>query len=229
MTARGSVDDFAAGTFLALLDQREREALEELGVARAFPRGSILMFQGEPGERVMVLRAGRVKVASVEHDGREVMLSIRDPGDILGELAFIDRHPRLATVTALEPVDALVIPSRVFRLYLERAPRVAVALLEVITRRFRETTIKREQFGTSDTIGRLAARIVELADRYGQPSASGVNVLLPLSHEELGAWTGASRAGVAQAFRTLRELGWIETHRRRIVICDLASLRARAA
>jgi CRP/FNR family cyclic AMP-dependent transcriptional regulator len=221
--------DLAAGTFLALLDQHERQALEELGVARAFPRGSILMFQGEPGERVMILRAGRVKIATVEADGREVMLSIRDPGDILGELAFIDGHPRLATVTALEPVKALVIPSVAFRVHLERTPRVAVTLLEVITRRFRETTVKREQFATSDTVGRLSARIVELAERYGEPSANGVNVLVPLSHEELGAWTGASRAGVAQAFRALRELGWIETHRRRIVICDLTALRARAA
>ncbi len=177
----------------------------------------------------MILLIGRVKVSRVSDDGRELILRVRDPGDVLGELAFIDGHPRLATVTALEPVTALVIPSRAFRAHLERTPRVAVALLEVVTRRFRETTLKREQFTASDTIGRLAARIVELADRYGTPTDAGIVVTLPLSHEELGGWTGASRAGVAHAFRTLRELGWVHTERRRVLVRDLQALRARAA
>ena len=218
-----------AGTFLALLDQGEQDALERIGVIRAFPRGSILMFEHEPGERVMILLAGRVKVSHVGHDGRELILSIRDPGDVLGELAFIDRQPRLATVTALESVTALAIPSETFHAHLERAPRVAVTLLEVITRRFRETTLKREQSADSDTVGRLAARIVELSERYGERTDAGIWISMPLSHEELAAWTGASRAGVAHALQTLRELGWIRTQRRRLLVRDPHALRARAA
>ena len=229
MTPSPAPGDIAPGSFLALLDQQERGALDGLGVVRAFPRRTVLMFEHEPGERVMILLAGRVKTSRLDQDGRELILSIRDAGDVLGELAFIDGHPRLATVTALEPVTALVIPSPAFRAHLERTPRVAVALLEVVTRRFRDTTLKREQFTASDTIGRLAARIVELADRYGTPTDGGIVIILPLSHEELGGWTGASRAGVAHAFQTLRRLGWIDTERRRVVVRDLEALRARAA
>jgi CRP/FNR family cyclic AMP-dependent transcriptional regulator len=96
-------------------------------------------------------------------------------------------------------------------------------------RRLREATLVRSQFGGSDTIARLAARLVELGDRYGSPTDEGLLVTLPLSQEELGAWAGASRAGLASALRTLRELGWIATHRRRILILDLESLRERAA
>lgn len=229
MTTSSAATGVVAGTFLTLLDPRERTALHGLGVKRAFPRGALLMFQGEPGERVMILLEGRVKVSRVDEEGHELLLSIRDPGDVLGELAFIDRHPRLASVTALEPVKALVIPASALRAHLERTPRVAVSLLEVVTRRFRETTAKRTQLAASDTVGRLAARIVELAERYGSPDDDGVTVDLPLSHEELAAWTGASRAGVAHAFQTLREAGWIETQRRRLVVRDLEALRARAS
>lgn len=229
MVPSGSTSEAAPGTFMALLDQPEREALDGLGVSRSFPRGALLMFQQEPGERVMILLGGRVKVAQVDAEGRELLLSIRDAGDVLGELAFIDHQPRLASVTALEPVTALVIPASAFRAHLERTPRVAVALLEVIARRFRETTIKRSQFAASDTLGRLAARIVELAERYGQPTDAGVLITVPLSHEEMAAWTGASRAGVAHAFQMLRELGWIQTNRRKLVVRDLQALRARAA
>jgi CRP-like cAMP-binding protein len=157
------------------------------------------------------------------------MLSVRDPGDLLGELAFVDRDPRVATVTALEPVEALVTTGQALRHHLETTPRVAVVLLEIVTRRFRETTLKRAQFGASDTMGRLAARIVELAERYGEESPDGIAFSSPISQEDLAAWTGASRAGVAEALRALRELGWIETDRRRLVVRDLDALRARAA
>lgn len=219
----------AAGTFLALLDDTERAALSELGTRREFPRGAVLMYEGEPGERVMILESGRVKITRIEAGGHEAMLSIRDPGDVLGELSLIDEHPRLASVSALEPVRVLVIASSRFRAHLERTPRVAVALLEVETQRFRETTLKRSQFAASDTVGRLAARIVELSERYGTERENGVEIELALTQEELTSWTGASRAGVAKAFQTLRELGWIETHRRRLVVRDLDALRERAA
>jgi CRP/FNR family cyclic AMP-dependent transcriptional regulator len=187
------------------------------------------MFQDERDDRVMLLLAGRVKVARVDHEGREVMLSIRDPGDILGELAFIDGHPRMASVTALEPVEAFVTSAQTFRHYLEITPRVAVVLLEIVSRRFRDTSVKRSQFAGLDTMGRLSARIVELAERYGEPSEAGVAVALPLTQEDLAAWTGASRAGVAEALRVMRELGWLHTERRNLVVRDLDALQARSA
>ncbi len=187
------------------------------------------MHAGEPSDAVMILLAGHVKTSVVGEAGREALLSIRDPGDVLGELSSIDGHPRTSTVTALVAVRALVLPATVFRTHLETTPRVAVALLQVVTRRVREATLSRAQFGGSDTIGRLAARLVELAERYGDPTEAGVQITLALSQEELGAWTGASRAGLAGALRTLRELGWIETQRKRVVVRDLAALRARAA
>ena len=103
------------GTFLAGLDEHEAGALVALGMLRRFSRGEVLIFQGEPDDRVMIVLAGRVKVARIEQDGRELMLEIRDPGDMLGELAFIDGGPRVATVSALEPVEALVMPARELR------------------------------------------------------------------------------------------------------------------
>jgi CRP/FNR family cyclic AMP-dependent transcriptional regulator len=231
MSPRASerVTAVAPETFLASLNGDEREALNGLGVRRSFPRGAVLMFQNEPDARVMLLLAGRVKVTRVDHDGHELLLSIRDPGDVLGELSLIDGLPRVATVTALEPVEVLVTAAETFRLHLESTPRVAVALLEVVSRRFRETTLKRSQFSASDTMGRLAARIVELAERYGEPSDEGVAVTSPLSREDLAAWTGASRAGVAHALQGLRELGWVHTERRALLVRDLPALRARAA
>jgi CRP-like cAMP-binding protein len=219
----------AAGTFAALLSDEERAALERLGVRRRFPRGAVLIVEGDPGQRVLLLLAGRVKVSRVDETGHELLLSIRDPGDLLGELGAIDGEPSLADVHALDDVQALVIPAAAFRSHLETAPRVATVLLGVTVRRFRETTRRRSQLTSSDTLGRLIGRILELAERYGEQGPAGTVIELPISQEELAAWTGSSRAGVGQAMQTLRELGWISTARRRIVVHDAAAMRDRSA
>jgi CRP-like cAMP-binding protein len=226
------IDDGPAGvrgTFFAQLTAEERASLRQLAAAHTFPKDSILMFQGEIDERLLLLLSGRVKVTRAAEGGQELLLALRDAGDLLGELAFIDGSPRVATVTALEPVEALVLSGRSFRTYLESTPRVAVVLLESVASRFRESTVKRLQFAASDTLGRLASRIVELSDRYGTEAEEGLVVTMPISHEELASWTGASRAGVAQALQTLRELGWLQTERGRLIVQDADALRARAA
>lgn len=219
----------APNTFLAKLSAAEREELLVLGIVRAFERGAALMYQGEREDRMILLLEGRVKATRIDEQGRESLLSIRDPGDLLGELAFIDGGERVATVVALEPVRAAVMPAQDVRRHLETTPRVAFALLEIVAGRFRDSTIQRSQFGTADTMGRLAARILELARRYGEESDGGVAVRSPISQEDLAAWTGASRAGVADALRAMRELGWLQNERRTMIVRDFDALRARAA
>ena len=177
----------------------------------------------------MLLLTGRAKVFRVDKSGHELLLALCDPGELLGELGAIDGEPGIAHVGALDDLEALVVPAPDFRRHLETVPRVAVVLLEDIVRRFRETTVRRAQFSSSDTTGRLIARILELADRYGQPCADGIAIELPISQEELAAWTGSSRAGVTGAIQSLRELGWISTARRRIVVTQLEAMRARSA
>lgn len=219
----------APGTFLDLLTSPEREAIMAIGHERKFPRGAVLMYQDEPADRIVILLDGRVKVTRVEGDGRESLLSIRDPGDLLGELSFVDGQPRIATVSTVEPVRALLTSAEELRRHLERTPRVAVVLLQILVHRFRESTLKRTQFANTDTMGRLAARIIELAERYGEPEGDAIAVQTPLTREDLAAWTGASRAGAAEALRQLRELGWIDAAGRKLLVLDLAALRARAA
>ena len=214
--------------FVALLDDGERAALHRHARVMRYPAGVRLLHQGEPGDKVLVIESGRAKVTYVTAGGKELVLRFCGPGELVGELAVLDGGPRLSSIVALEPVEALVIPASDFRTLLHAQPGIAWRLLVMLSTRFRDADLKRVEFGASDTVGRLAARLVELGERYGERRDEGVHIELPLSQDELGAWTGASRAGVAAALRTLRDLGWIETGRRRIVLLDTDALRSRA-
>jgi CRP-like cAMP-binding protein len=158
-----------------------------------------------------------------------VVFEVRGPGELLGELGSIDGQPRSASAVALEPVEALVVPAADFRSIIERSPRAAVHLLGVVAGRLREADRRRVEYAAFDTVGRVAARLVELAGRYGEPGPEGVLIDLTITQEELAGWTGASREAVSKALHQLRGLGWIETGRRRIRVLDLDELRRRAA
>lgn len=215
-------------SFLALLAKTDRDALLEIGRPCHFGSGEHLMRQEEPGDPVLLLHEGHVKATFVEPQGKEIVLSFHGPGDVLGELSFVRAEPRSSNVVAIEPVEAQALAAVDFRAFLSHRPDAALALFDAIGRRFRDANRTQVQFGASDTIGRIAARLVELCERHGHRISEGIEIRLPITQQDLGGWTGASRAGVASALRTMRNLGWIKTERKRITVLELHSLALRA-
>jgi CRP-like cAMP-binding protein len=216
----------APSTFLERLDEDDRQALLSLGLRRKFAGGSALLHQRQVPERVLVLLSGRVKIAAVTDEGREAIVAVRGPGELIGERSVFDGRPHGATVTALEPVEALTVDAESFRGFVSGRPKVSLLLLGMLAERLRETDRHLTEFTRYDTTGRVAARIIQLAERYGEAEPDGaVRIDLPITQEELAAWTGASREAVGKALATLRECGWIETGRRRLVIRDVAAVR----
>jgi CRP/FNR family cyclic AMP-dependent transcriptional regulator len=214
--------------FLEALGEGQADALRALGRVRRHPVGAALFNEREPGDTVHVLLAGRVKLSHATDSGREALLGIREPGDLIGEMSAIDEAPRSATAVALEPVEVLTVSTPAFTAFLDRTPGVALVLLRVIIRRLRDADAKRVEFLAQDTVGRVCSRLLELGDRFGEPAADGVHVDVAITQEDLAGWTGSSREAVIRALRTLRELGWIATRRRGITLLEVEMLRRRA-
>lgn len=175
----------------------------------------------------MVVLSGRVKIRFPAVDGQEIVLDFRGPGELVGELAVIDGAPRSSSVEAIEPVEVLAVAGTAFKTLISEQAGIANALLHDVVRRFRDADRKRIEFGASNTTGRVAARLVELVDRFGSRTSAGHVIELPISQDELAGWTGSSREAVAKSLRSLRELGLITTERRRITVLDLDGLERR--
>jgi CRP/FNR family transcriptional regulator, cyclic AMP receptor protein len=188
----------------------------------------VLFNEGDIADRVVVLLEGNVKVSFSTDDGKEVVLAVRGPGDLIGELSALDEEPLSATVTAMGPVTGLVLSADAFRDFLRRVPDIALLLLRTVSRKLRDADRKRVEFAEFDTVGRVARRLVELAERFGEASGSGVQIDLGLSQEELAGWAASSREAVSKALQTLKARGWIETQRRSVTILDLQALRKRS-
>jgi CRP/FNR family cyclic AMP-dependent transcriptional regulator len=214
--------------FIDALAQGQIEALRALGRTRKLPVGAALFHERAPGDAVFVLLKGRVKLSCVTETGREAVLGIREPGELIGEMSAIDDAPRSATATALEPIEVLAVSRDAFVAFLERTPGVALVLLRMIAPRLRDADRKRIEYLGQDSVGRVCSRLVELADRFGAPEGDGVHIELAITQEDLAGWTGSSREAVIRALRALRELGWIETRRRGVTLLEVEQLRRRA-
>jgi CRP/FNR family cyclic AMP-dependent transcriptional regulator len=215
-------------TFIDSLGRERAEVLKGRGRSHSFKAGSTLLHEGQVGDRVVLLLSGTVKVTYTTPGGREVVIGLCGSGDLLGELAVMDGRPRSNTVTALEPVEAAVIPARDFRDFV-RDPEVAEVMMRMLTERLRDADRKQLEFASRDAIGRVSARLVELAQHYGRSTGSGVEITVPMSQEELAGWSACSREAVVRALRMLRERRLIETGRyRHITVLDVDALRRQA-
>ncbi|MGH8907548.1 MAG: Crp/Fnr family transcriptional regulator [Egibacteraceae bacterium] len=221
--------EFETGSFLATVSGETIRAISELGRRRLFHRGAALLTQGQTPHRTLILLQGRVKVSYHTDDGREVLFDICGPGELIGAVCAVDGAPTDATATAVDDVEALAIDAAKFDHYVRTDTETMRSLLQVLARSLRKATADRAALAMNDALGRVALRLVELADRYGERMEERIRITLPLSQQELAAWTSTSREATSKALHALRRRGCIETRRREIHILDIAELRHRVS
>lgn len=215
--------------FLGQLDPQTATGLLALGRVRRYPARSIVFFEGDDAQELLIVRSGQIKVFTTSADGREVILDVLGPGEILGELSAIDGKPRSATAAALTAAQLTAIELSRFDSFLQEHPAVAMALLRSVVGRLRNATRRQLEFGTTDALGRVCGRLVEMMARYGQAAADDhVAITTPLSQSEIAGWAGLSREAVVKALAALRALGWITTSGRIITIVDPTAVEVRA-
>ncbi|HEU0172529.1 MAG TPA: Crp/Fnr family transcriptional regulator [Acidimicrobiales bacterium] len=222
-----------SGTFFDDLAPADRAALAEAGTARHYRKGEPLFIAGDAGGFVVLIIAGRVKVTAPAPTGAEAVLTLRGPGDLVGELSALADAPdeRVATVVALEPVVCRVVRSGDFRTILAEHPAIALGLLRMVAARLRAADRRIVEFGVYDTVRRLARLLADMAEAAGSGGSrvgpgEHVHVLRTgLTQDDLAGMVGASRESVARGLATLRSLGLVSTGRGRVDVRDLPGLR----
>jgi CRP/FNR family cyclic AMP-dependent transcriptional regulator len=209
---------------------------EELGTLamslgrRTFNRSMIIYHEGSPGDTLYIIESGQVRIFLLSESGQEISVNIYGPGDVFGELALLDGLPRSAGVVAMERTVCLTLHREDFLRHLEAMPRMARSILEVLSHRLRFTTTYAESLALLDVYGRVAVRLVELADRYGRDQQDeGIEIDLRLTQADLASWVGATRESVNKVLGTLRDQGLIDLQGQHIVVLNPRELERRAA
>ncbi len=213
--------------FLELLSPADANDVLALGVRRRLPARSILFHEGDEGTACAIVTEGRLKASYWSADGREVLLNVHRPGEAVGVVSVIDGDVRTASVSALEPVDIVMVPREALLELSSQRPAVAFALMNELCHLFRTSNRKQLDFGTLDTLGRVARQLATLAESFGEAHPDGLLIDLPLTQQDLANWVGASREAAGKAMQHLERLGYVSSPRRRqVVVRDLDALRS---
>ncbi len=191
-------------------------------------RGDVLFHEGEPGDRLYVIREGKVKLGTRSSDGRENLLAVLGPGEMIGELSLFDPGPRTATATAVSDSVVLEMGHHDLQTWLAATPAVAEHLLQALARRLRRTNEALADLVFSDVPGRVAKALLDLSSRFGRPVEDGIRVAHDLTQEELAQLVGASRETVNKALADFAARGWVRREGRAVVLLDVERLERRA-
>ncbi|MEM6937359.1 MAG: Crp/Fnr family transcriptional regulator [Pseudomonadota bacterium] len=194
------------------------DQLAALAQSREVSKGTLLFNQGDPGDALYGIASGKVLVYITGADGREFSLTVLETGDVLGEVALIDGRPRTAAARTMEKCRLLVIQRSHFTPLLEDNPQLARGLLTLLCDRLRWSSQLIEEFSLMPVEGRLARRLLTLAELLGKTSSEGVQ--LEISQSELAQFLGISRQIVNQYLQEWRQAGWLELSRGRVLIRD---------
>jgi CRP/FNR family cyclic AMP-dependent transcriptional regulator len=211
------------------LDDESTSALLKFMKPRSLRRGTVLFREGDAGDELYIIATGKVKIGRESSDGRENLLSVAGPTEIIGELTLFAPGPRSSTVTAISQTELLSLRHEDLMTWLEGRPQAAMNLLRALALRLRKTNDTVGDLVFQDVPGRVAKALLDLADRFGQPAPDGVHVAHDLTQEELAQLVGASRETVNKALADFAQRGWLRLEARAVVLLDVDRLRHRAS
>lgn len=204
----------------------EHARLERASLARTFRKREIVYFPHDPGESVLVMARGRIKIKAVSPDGRETIFAFMEPGEIFGELAILDGEPRNEYAEAVEESMVLALPREELLWIMERRSDVAMHVTKLLGFRLRRIENRLKNLLFRSTRERAVALLVELVESHGRLAGNRVEIRMRLSHQELASLIGSTRETMTSTLGQLQREGLIEIFRRRIAVLRPEKLRA---
>ena len=217
-------------SLLARLTEPDRQELLGTGTRAVFPGQHVLIRQGAPEDYTVLLTKGLTKVVVDTENGYSALLAVRVGGDLVGEMASLERKPRSATVISCVKTSAQLIPADLFATFLQEHPLVHHEVSRMLSERLRFADNQRVAFAALPAMARVARILVEIGQTYGYCTDGDQWELgLSLSRPELASFAAVSLSSAEKSLHELRDLSLIGQRERKLVIIDMPGLRRWAA
>jgi CRP/FNR family transcriptional regulator, cyclic AMP receptor protein len=190
-----------------------------------YPAGREIFAKGSPGQCLMAVLRGSIKISSLSSDGKEVVFRIINAGEIFGEIAALDGEERSADATAMTDCELLVLNRRDFLRVLENRADLCMILLRILCRRLRLTSEQVEDVMFRHLESRVAKALLQFAESVCLDGLQSTSVELHLSQRELGNMAGGSRESVNKILQNWHRQGLIDLGKASVLIRDIEALR----
>ncbi|MBN9006031.1 MAG: Crp/Fnr family transcriptional regulator [Rhizobiales bacterium] len=200
------------------LGAEELQRIAALCHTEQLDAGEVLFQKGDDGDALYGVRRGQIRIETGATDGSRLTLNFQGSGDLFGEIAVLDGQTRTADAVAGEPTELFVLRRGDLLAFLEREPKIAIRLIELLCQRIRWISERMEESVLQPLPVRMARRLCALADDYGSE--------VHISQEQLGVYVGAARESVNRQLQQWRKDGILDLQRGRILLKNMSRLTA---
>lgn len=211
--------------------QLEHESLttvSEHKIMNAFKRGQVLFHEGNPAFGVYCISEGKVKLTKTSENGKETMLRIAGPGDLIGFQHIVQNGVNDVTATALEETKICFLDRTFLQNLVKQENSCAMELLAHVAQDMAALQDRVNGFQSKNVRERVAYMLLDLADRYGSDNQEGRRLGIQLSREEMASMLGIATETLIREISQLREEGVIDQDGKTLILVDTKSLRLSA-
>jgi CRP/FNR family transcriptional regulator, cyclic AMP receptor protein len=201
------------------------EALDQLcryAKHSSLKRGATIVSKGDPGNSLIAVISGTVKISISSPDGRSAILNLIGPGEIFGEVAVLDGLARTADATANTNCEIYVIDRRDFLPFVRSQPALAMKFIELLCTRLRWTSDQVEEVILQDLPGRLASALLRLTEKH--KLAQGGRTIA-ITQQEISEMVGMTRESINKQLRAWATRNWVRLEHGAIVVLNAGMLR----
>jgi len=184
-------------------------------ISRKVRKGTVIFRKGDTGSKLYVICAGAVRISAPSEQGKDAIFNLITPGEIFGEIAFLDEGQRTADAVAIENGELMVIERRDFISLLREDPELAMRLIKILCLRLRRTSEQVEDIIFLDLAGRLAKALMHL---YRRSSTTFPRDKIRITQREISQMIGVSRESANKQLRVWQRRKWLRLERGGVAI-----------
>ena len=186
--------------------------LDKIARHKQYKKNQTVFLPGDRQRLVYLLKKGHIKLCRISPNGKSLTVALLEPGEIFGEIEALDNRPTAAvaeSLNALEAVTVCEIQHKDYVRYLHQFPEIAIKVLKLVGARARQLEARMEDLAFMSVPSRLANLFIELSEKYGEESSSGIQIRVRLTHQNLADLVGANRETVTAILGEFRRGGII--------------------
>lgn len=213
--------------FFCQLSEDSLQALESIKLTNVYPRGAVLFFEGQQPRGVYMLCQGRVKLSVCSADGKQLILRIVEPGEMLGLSATVSNLQYKATAETLETCQVNFIKKDDFLRFLNEHGEACFRVAQHLSQNYHTAYVQIRSLGlSSSAMEKLTRLLLEWCDGSGTLTEQGIRLKIGLTHEEIARMIGTSRETVSRLFSELKGRQTINVKGSSLIVRDRAALEA---
>lgn len=194
-------------------------------VMNHYKKGQTIFFQGNPPMGLYCVSTGKIKITRTGNDGKEAILRIAGPGDVLGHRSLFSKEKYEATATVLEDSSICFIEKNFIYGALQNNPSIAMAMIEKLSRDMGVAERKSAAMFQKNARERLADLFIEFAEDYGVKVDNKIKLDIRLSRDEIASIIGSAHETVIRLISEFKEEGILELDGKTILVQDMKKLR----